>query len=171
MPDTSSGDSEPPVSSPDTPDADAPAAGEVNEVEDVEDLKEVKAPSATKGPTAPSATKGPTAPAATKGPTAPAATKGPKATNQATASGRATPKGGSPRAQAPKPGRYTPPIPKQVRRSPSWYPYVLLTFLIGGLLMIVLNYIHVLPGGTNNWYLLGGIAFIVTGLFMATRYH
>jgi hypothetical protein len=85
-------------------------------------------------------------------------------------SGRATPKGGAAK-QAPKPGRYTPPIPKEQRQSPRWFPGVLLGFLVLGLLTIVLNYVNVLPGGTNNWYLISGIVFIVVGLFMATFYH
>ncbi len=70
-----------------------------------------------------------------------------------------------------KPGRYTPPIPKDRRRSPTWYPVVLLFLLIVGLLTIVLNYVHVLPGGTSNWYLIGGIGAIIVGLTMATFYH
>jgi hypothetical protein len=85
-------------------------------------------------------------------------------------SGRATPKGGSPSKGAPS-GRYTPPIPREVRRSPQWFPYVLLSLLVLGLLMIVLNYVQLLPGGTNNWYLIGGIVGIVGGLIMATFYH
>ncbi len=84
--------------------------------------------------------------------------------------GRATPKGG-PAPRAAKPGRYTPPIPKEKRQSPPWFPFVLLGFLILGLAVIVLNYVNVLPGGTNDWYLIGGIAAIVAGLFMATFYH
>jgi hypothetical protein len=84
--------------------------------------------------------------------------------------GRATPKGG-PAPRAPKPGRYTPPIPKEKRQSPRWFPFVLLGFLILGLAVIVLNYVNVLPGGTSDWYLIGGIAAIVVGLFMATFYH
>ncbi len=85
-------------------------------------------------------------------------------------SGRATPKGGAP-AKASASGRYTPPIPREVRRSPAWFPFVLLGFLVIGLLLIVLNYVNVLPGGTNNYYLLVGIAGIVAGLIMATFYH
>lgn len=99
-----------------------------------------------------------------------AAAKAAAAVPTAQKSGRATPKGGSVK-QAPKPGRYTPPIPKEQRQSPRWFPGVLLGFLVLGLLTIVLNYVNVLPGGTNNWYLISGIVFIVVGLFMATFYH
>jgi len=167
VPATNSGDGEPPISFSGIPDDDdlddddldddslqddtLAADTEVDGAGAASPVAEVKAPAESK---------------ATKASKPLPASKATKA-----APGRATPKGGSPRAQAPKPGRYTPPIPKQVRRSPSWYPYVLLTLLVGGLLMIVLNYIHVLPGGTSNWYLLGGIGLIVSGLFMATRYH
>jgi Cell division protein CrgA len=86
-------------------------------------------------------------------------------------SGRATPKGGPTAKQPVASGRYTPPIPRQQRHSPRWFPVVLLGFLVLGLMMIVLNYVNVLPGGTNNWYLIGGIGAIVVGLFMATFYH
>ncbi|HXY43190.1 MAG TPA: cell division protein CrgA [Acidimicrobiales bacterium] len=85
-------------------------------------------------------------------------------------SGRATPKGGASK-QASRPGRYTPPIPKEKRQSPRWFGPALLGFLILGLLTIVLNYVNVLPGGTSNWYLISGIVLIVIGLFMATFYH
>jgi hypothetical protein len=40
-----------------------------------------------------------------------------------------------------------------------------------GVLAIVLDYIDILPGGTNTWYLIGGILAIVSGLIMATFYH
>jgi len=83
---------------------------------------------------------------------------------------RTTPKG-VPVKAAPKSGRYTHPIPKEQRQSPPWFPWVLLGFLVLGLLTIVLNYVNVLPGGTNNWYLIGGIVLIVIGLFGATFYH
>jgi len=44
--------------------------------------------------------------------------------------------------------------PEGSAAKPAWYPFVLLFLLIVGLLMIVLNYVHVLPGGTSNWYLI-----------------
>ncbi|MGH9297145.1 MAG: cell division protein CrgA [Acidimicrobiales bacterium] len=68
-------------------------------------------------------------------------------------------------------GRYTAPVPKEVRQSPPWFPYVLIGLLVLGLLLIVGNYAGVLPGGTHNWYLLSGIGAIVVGLIMATTYH
>lgn len=70
-----------------------------------------------------------------------------------------------------KTGRYTPPIPKGVKHSPVWYPYLLLTLLISGVIIIILNYIGVLPSSPTNWYTLGGLLAIVTGALLATRYH
>jgi hypothetical protein len=88
-------------------------------------------------------------------------------------SGRATPSSG--RATPPKSRdvnkRYTAPIPKSVRHSPGWYGPLLLVLLVAGLLMIVGNYVGIMPGGTSNWYLIGGLAGIVVGAMMATRYH
>jgi hypothetical protein len=67
-------------------------------------------------------------------------------------------------------GRYTPPIPKEVRRSPSWYGPLVLILLILGVLMILLNYLTVLPGAVSVWYLIGGLVVIFLGFLMATRY-
>ncbi len=53
--------------------------------------------------------------------------------------------------------RYTAPIPKSVRQSPRWYGPVLLALLILGLLLIVGNYVGIMPAGTSNWYLIGGL--------------
>jgi Cell division protein CrgA len=67
-------------------------------------------------------------------------------------------------------GRYTPPIPRQVRRSPRWYPWMLLTLLAVGVLFIVLNYIDALPDSPTNWYTLGGLICILAAALMSTRY-
>lgn len=40
-----------------------------------------------------------------------------------------------------------------------------------GVVCIMLNYIGLLPGGTSNAYLLGGLGLIVLGFIAATRYH
>ena len=81
--------------------------------------------------------------------------------------GRATP----PKDNREANKRYTAPIPKSVRQSPRWYGPVLLGLLIIGLLLIVGNYVGIMPGGTNNWYLAGGLIGIVVGAMMATQYH
>ena len=75
-----------------------------------------------------------------------------------------TPKG------RPPSGRYTPPIPREVRRSPRWYPWLLLGLLVVGVLVILLNYIDALPKSPANWYTLGGFVCILAGALLATRY-
>lgn len=80
--------------------------------------------------------------------------------------GRTTPKKGDPKGA----GRYTAPIPRESRRSPGWYPWVLLGLLIGGVIVIMLNYINALPASPSNWYLLGGLASILAGALAATQY-
>jgi hypothetical protein len=67
--------------------------------------------------------------------------------------------------------RYTPPIPKAKRRSPPWYPYVLVGLLLLGLLLIVLNYVEVLPASPDTFYLVGGLVAILGGAVMSTQYH
>jgi fatty acid desaturase len=71
---------------------------------------------------------------------------------------------------APQTGRYTKPVPKSVRRSAPWYGPVVLLLLVGGVAMVVLNYLTVLPGSVSVWYLFAGIAALFTGFLMATRY-
>lgn len=67
-------------------------------------------------------------------------------------------------------GRYTPPIPKEYKVSPRWVPVLMFTLLIGGFVMIVTNYLGVLPGGAKNLYLLIGLGLITSGFIAATRY-
>jgi hypothetical protein len=66
--------------------------------------------------------------------------------------------------------RYTPPVPKSVKVSPPWVPVLMFTLLIVGGLLIVLNYLELLPGAVTNWYLLGGLGLILGGIFTATQY-
>ncbi len=68
-------------------------------------------------------------------------------------------------------GRYTPPVPKSQKVSPIWVPILMFTCLIGGMAMIILNYVDILPGGTSNGYLLGGLVLITVGFITATKYH
>ena len=92
------------------------------------------------------------------------------------APGRVTPKGGAksgratPRATPGASARYTPPVPKEYKESPRWFPVLLLGLLIAGMAVILLNYLGVLPGGAKNAYLLVGLALITLGFIAATRY-
>ena len=91
--------------------------------------------------------------------------------------GRVTPKGTGGKRDAPKidagiaSGRYTPPIPKEQKVSPWWIPALMFGFLGLGVLIIVLNYVGLLPGDTSNGYLLLGLGFITAGFVTATNYH
>jgi hypothetical protein len=79
--------------------------------------------------------------------------------------GRTTPK-----KQAAPSGRYTPPTPKNKKVSPPWVPAIMFTCLLLGVVIIVVNYLGVLPGGTQNWYLLIGLGLITGGFLIATQY-
>jgi hypothetical protein len=70
----------------------------------------------------------------------------------------------------PKAGRYTPPVPKDVKVSPRWVPVLMGGFLLLGALIILLNYVNVLPGSVTNWYLLVGLALITAGFVTATQW-
>jgi hypothetical protein len=44
-------------------------------------------------------------------------------------------------------------------------------FFLLGVVIVILNYTGLLPGGVNNLWLVAAIAAIFVGLIMATRYH
>ena len=82
--------------------------------------------------------------------------------------------GGSPSGRVtPKPtSRYTPPIPRAEKVSPKWVPIVMFTSLGLGMLVILANYVSLLPGDEpSNLYLLLGLFLITTGFVTATKYH
>ncbi|HEY2429090.1 MAG TPA: cell division protein CrgA [Acidimicrobiales bacterium] len=81
-----------------------------------------------------------------------------------TKAGRVTPKG------KPASGRYTPPVPKQVKVSPRWVPVLMAVLLGVGSVLIILNYLSVMPGGASNAYLLVGLALITAGFITATQW-
>jgi hypothetical protein len=87
-----------------------------------------------------------------------------------TAKGRVTPKDTAKGRVTPKAGRYTPPVPKDVKVSPWWVPALMGGFLLLGALVILLNYVNVLPGSVTNWYLLIGLALITAGFVTATQW-
>jgi hypothetical protein len=66
--------------------------------------------------------------------------------------------------------RYTPPIPRTKKKSPWWLPVLFLGLLVVGIVVILVNYLDLLPGGASNWYLLLGLGLICAGFITATQY-
>ena len=54
--------------------------------------------------------------------------------------------------------------------SPSWFGWLIIDLLIFGLLVIILNYLAVLPGSVSTWYLLLGLVAMFGGFYLLTRY-
>ncbi|MBV8463953.1 MAG: cell division protein CrgA, partial [Acidimicrobiales bacterium] len=98
---------------------------------------------------------------ADKGDTGSGSRTGSSARKGRSASGRATP----------RPGRHTPPVPKNVKTSPRWMGFVIIAMFLLGALVVILDYAGLLPGGVNNIWLIAAIAAIFVGLLLATRYH
>ena len=69
-------------------------------------------------------------------------------------------------------GRYTAPIPKSVRQSPAWFGVLILVLLIGGVVVITVNYLARLPllAHGSPWGLVLGLVMIFAGFLLATRY-
>ena len=94
-------------------------------------------------------------------------------------SGRVTPKGGgaAPGKSTPEAsGRYTPPIPREMRVSPTWVPVLMFSLLVLGVAVILLNYVSLLPtwgflpDDTSNVWLLVGLSMILGGIVVATQW-
>jgi hypothetical protein len=81
-----------------------------------------------------------------------------------------TAKGGRTTPKPVEGGRYTAPIPKSDKVSPMWVPALMFACLGLGMIIIITNYVDVLPGGTSNWYLLIGLGLITIGFLTATQY-
>jgi hypothetical protein len=97
------------------------------------------------------------------------------ASSSTTTSKRVTPKGSKgPGGSDSNSGRYTPPRTGGSKApSPQWVPILMFGLWGVGLLVIILNYMGVLPGsadGGNGWYLVGGLAAILAGIMVATQY-
>ena len=66
--------------------------------------------------------------------------------------------------------RYQPPPKKKHKPSPRWFGWSILIIMAAGVLIIILNYLGLLPGGASNGYLFLGLAFITGGFLLATQY-
>ena len=57
------------------------------------------------------------------------------------------------------------------RSAPAGIGFLIIGLFLLGVLIVILNYAGVLPGGVNNIWLVGAIGSIFVGLLLATRYH
>ena len=100
------------------------------------------------------------------------------------AGGRTTPKGGtgsgsrhaiskghSSHEPETTSSRYTPPVPQELKVSPTWVPVLMFALLGLGALVIFLNYLGLLPGATDNLYLLLGLGLVLGGIVTSTQFH
>ncbi len=73
------------------------------------------------------------------------------------------------------PTRYTAPTKgSKGGPSPRWVPILMFALWGLGLLVIILNYMGVMPGGGDDgsgWYLIAGLVSILGGIMVATQYH
>jgi hypothetical protein len=70
-----------------------------------------------------------------------------------------------------KRSRYRPPPRKKRKPSPKWFGALILACFIGGVAVIILNYLGIVPGGTHGWYLIGGLVAIAVGFILATQWY
>ena len=65
--------------------------------------------------------------------------------------------------------RYTPPVPRSVKESPTWLPIMMLVFFGIGVLAILARYL--LNDQVGNWLVFAGLGFVLAGLYTATKWH
>ncbi len=89
-----------------------------------------------------------------------------KPTKRRVQGGRVTPRGTRPESEA------APRVPVTASKvSPIWVPVLMFTLLALGAIVIVLNYVALLPGDTSNWYLMAGLGLLLAGMLVATQLH
>lgn len=70
-----------------------------------------------------------------------------------------------------KPGRYTAPKPKALTSSPMWVPAAMFACLGLGVIVIIANYLQLLPGGeAQNEDLFLGLGLLIGGFVLSTQY-
>ena len=76
-----------------------------------------------------------------------------------------------PRSKA-KRRRYQPPPRKKPKPSPKWFGASILGIMFIGVIVIVLNYLGLVPfsDGTSNLYLFVGLGLIAVGFLAATQW-
>ena len=54
--------------------------------------------------------------------------------------------------------------------SPAWYVGLMFGLMAVGIIVILLNYMNILPGGTDGKWLLGGLGMVGVGMAMLLNY-
>ena len=54
--------------------------------------------------------------------------------------------------------------------SPTWYVVTMFGLMAVGIILILVNYANLLPGGTDSKWLLGGLGLIGVGFAMTLNY-
>ena len=81
-----------------------------------------------------------------------------------------TSKGRKKAKRRPAPPPKKPDAVKAKGPSPTWYVALMFGLMGIGVLVIVVNYVGVLPGGTDNKYLMAGLGAIAVGFGMTLNY-
>ncbi len=69
--------------------------------------------------------------------------------------------------------RFQPPPKKKPKPSPRWFGVLVLTIMAIGVLMIILNYLGLIPGTggqATNFWLFTGLIVIAVGFLLATQW-
>lgn len=64
-----------------------------------------------------------------------------------------------------------PPVHHEEKVSPKWYVALMFSMMGIGVLLIILNYIDLVPGGQASLWLYSGLGAIAVGFLMTLNYH
>lgn len=56
-----------------------------------------------------------------------------------------------------------------MRESPKWVPILMCTFLVLGMISILIRYLG--ADSIGNWPVFAGLGFVLAGLYTATKWH
>ena len=72
-----------------------------------------------------------------------------------------------------KPKRHLtpPPVHHEEKVSSKWYAAAMFSLMALGVLVIILNYIDLVPGGQRSMFLYSGLGSIALGFLMTMNYH
>ena len=71
----------------------------------------------------------------------------------------------------PKRTQPAPPPPKKHKESPKWYVALMFGLMAIGAILIILNYLGAVPGGTDSIWLYSGLGAIGIGFVMTLNFY